>query len=46
MTQKKQKFRNIKEVKAQRKIEAKIKKAFPFPSQDDLYGKPWCPQSN
>jgi hypothetical protein len=46
MTQKKQKFRNIKEVKRQIKIEAKIKRAFPFPSQEDLYGKPWSPQGN
>lgn len=44
MPQKKQKFRNIKEVKYQLKKESKLPKKS-FPTIEDLYGKPWYPQS-
>lgn len=44
MAQKKVKFRNIKEVKKRIKDEKKYPKD-KWPSQNDLYGKPWEPQS-
>jgi len=44
MAQKKQKFRNKKEVKLRLKKESKAPKKT-FPSYEDLYGKAWNPQS-